>query len=313
MSRAVGIDVAQEWLDVAVYPGRAVERWATTPEALAQLAAHLVTLTPERIVLEATGGLEVPVLLALEAAQLPIVRVNPRWVRDFARSTGRLAKTDRLDAQVLAQYAATVTPPVRPLPDPTIRLLRALVTRRTQVVDILTAERHRLARTPAELIDSLERIITALTTERTALDQRVAALVETLPVVQERVRQLRSVPGIGPTIAATLAATLPELGQLPRTALAALAGVAPLNRDSGKQRGKRSTWGGRRPVRKALYMAALVGIRWNPTVRDFYQRLCAAGKPKKVALVACMRKLLTILNAMARHDTLWTMPQPAVA
>jgi transposase len=313
MGCSVGIDVAKDWLDVAFYPPQPLERWGTTPDALAGLCQRLQALVPDRVVLEATGGLEAEVVLALEEAGVPVVVTNPRLVRAHARSIGRLAKTDRLDAQVIAHYAAKLEPEIRPLPDATTRRLRALVLRRDQLTSMLTAERNRLARPKTTVVASVQRLLTAIEEERAVIEQELQAVLEASPLYQRQVRRLQSVPGIGPIIAVTLTACLPELGQVRRQPLAALAGVAPLNQDSGQRRGHATTWGGRRMVRKALYLAVLVGIRWNPCIQATYRQLLSRGKAKKVALVACMRKLLTILNAMVRQQTDWWYQIPEAA
>ena len=312
---AVGIDVAKAWLDVAVYPGGAAWRVRQEAEALAGLAAQLVALGPACVVLEATGGLELPVAGALGAAGLPVAVVNPRQVRDFARATGRLAKTDALDAGVLARFAAVVRPAARPLPDAAAQELGALVARRRQLSEMLQAERHRQAQAalPAAVRAELREHVAWLTGRLAQLDRDLAELVQRSPLWRARDDLLRGVPGVGPVLATTLLAELPELGALSRRQVAALAGVAPLNRDSGTLRGRRVTWGGRGPLRRVLYMATVAAVRCNPALRPAYQRLVAAGKPKKVALVACMRKLLTILNAMLKHATAWAPPAPAPA
>lgn len=304
----VGIDVAEAGMDVAVHEGNA---WhlETTPAGLAQVVAQVREVAPALVVLEATGGVEVPVVAALGGAGLPVVVVNPRQVRDFARSTGRLAKTDRLDARVLAHFGAAIRPPVRPLPDEASRELQALVARRQQVIAMLTAEKNRLRHAMPRVRSRIERTIAWLQRELEDLDRELQDFLRASPLWREREQLLRSVPGVGPNLASVLLARLPELGALSRRQIAALAGVAPFNRDSGTLRGKRTVWGGRAAVRAALYMGALVATRCNPVIRTFYLRLCAAGKPKKVGLTACMRKLLTILNAMVRAQRYWCVDQ----
>ena len=301
----VGLDVAKAHLDVAVHPTG--EQWqvANRPEAFAALVERLHALAPTLIVLEATGGYETPILSALAVAGLPVVAINPRQVRDFARALGILAKTDQLDATVLAHFADRVRPPVRPLPDEATAELAALLTRRRQLLDMLIAERHRLAQARPAVRQSLTQHIRWLEQRLRDLDDNLTTRIRHSPVWRAKEDLLRSVPGVGPILARTLLADLPELGRLSRRALAALVGVAPFNRDSGRLRGRRAIWGGRARVRAALYMAALVASRRNPLIGAFYQRLLAAGKPKKLALTACMHKLLTILNAMVRTRQPW--------
>lgn len=301
----VGIDVAKAALDVAVSP--TAERWtlAYTEREVAGLVRRLTGLHPALVVLEATGGLEGPLVGALATAGLPVVVVNPRQVRDFAKATGTLAKTDALDAAVLAHFAAAVRPTPRPLPDAATQTLAALVTRRRQLVEMLTAERNRLGSAPRVLRAEIQAHLTWLQRRLARLDTDLGQAIRTSPVWRVQDDLLRSVPGVGPVLSATLLASLPELGTLNRKAIAALVGVAPLNRDSGTLRGRRRVWGGRAAVRAVLYMGTLVAVRHNPVLRAFYQRLRAAGKLPKVALTACMRKLLTILNAMLKHQTRW--------
>lgn len=301
----VGIDVAKDKLDVAVRPN--AEQWVTpqTEEGLSALVARLGALRPALVVLEATGGYEWPVAAALATAGVPVAVVNPRQVRAFARGIGQLAKTDALDAQVLAHFAEVVQPMPRPLPEAQAQELSALVTRRRQLLAMLIAERQRLATALVAVRPHLNRHIRFLEAELSDLDQQLRDAVQASPLWREQEDLLRSAPGIGPTTALALLAEVPELGRLNRKKIAALVGVAPFPCDSGTLRGRRLVWGGRARVRSALYMATLVAVRHNPVLRAFYQRLCAAGKPKKVALTACMHKLLTILNAMLRHHTRW--------
>jgi transposase len=302
----VGIDVAKDQLQVALRPGG--EAWSVTNDqaGLRELVKRLAVSKPALIVLEATAGMEMPVAAALAAAGLPVVAVNPRQAREFARATGRLAKTDVIDAHVLAQFAEAVKPPLRPLPDAATQELNALVTRRHQLVEMLTAEKNRLAAAATKPVRAgIQEHIRWLERCLADIDRDLAETIRQTPVWREKDELFRSVQGVGPVLSTTLLAGLPELGALGRKEIAALVGVAPLNRDSGRFRGKRIVWGGRARVRGALYMATLVATRYNPVIRAFYQRLLAAGKPKKVALTACMRKLLTILNAMARHHTPW--------
>lgn len=301
----VGIDVAKSRLDVAVWPTGERRTIANDTTDIDKLTTWLQAQQPCLIVLEATGGYERAVLASLGTAGLPVAAVNPRQVRDFARAIGRLAKTDTLDAEVLSRFAEAVRPLPRPLPDAQADLLRALVTRRRQVVEMLTAERQRLASAQPPVQGLIQAHIAGLKQELAHLEKELDRTLRQSPLWRARERLLRSVPGVGPTVAAVLLAELPELGRIDRRQAAALVGVAPLNRDSGQYRGRRSVWGGRARVRATLYMAALVATRWNPVVKNCYQRLLASGKAKKVALVACMRKLLTILNAMLRDGTAW--------
>jgi transposase len=257
------------------------------------------------IVLGATGGLEVPLAGALAAAGLPVVVINPRQVRDFARATGQLAKTDRLDAQILARFAEAIRPPIRPVPDEQTQALAALVARRRQLIEMLTAEKNRMRLAARPMQKRVQAHVTWLEKELATINTDLTATMRESPVWREKEEVLRSVPGVGPVLTTTLFANLPELGTLTRKEVAALAGVAPFPRDSGTLKGRRAIWGGRAHVRAALYMAALVATRRNPVIRAFYQRLCQAGKAKKVALTACMRKLLTILNAMLKSGRPW--------
>ena len=301
----VGIDVSKEQLDVALRPSG--EQWAVThaERGITTLVRRLRRLTPTLVVLEATGGFELPLTGALAAAGLPVVVVNARQVRDFAKATGRLAKTDALDAAVLAQFAEAVRPPPRPLPDAATQALSALLTRRRQLLAMRTAEQNRVATAPPAVRREIQAHLAWLTRRLATLDDDLGRTIRESPVWREKDDLLQSVPGVGPGLARTLLAGLPELGTLTHKQVAALVGVAPLNRDSGTWRGRRMVWGGRAPVRAALYMSALVATRCNPVIRTFYQRLCAAGKAKTVALTACMHKLLTILNAMVKHRTPW--------
>jgi len=301
----VGIDVAKAKMDLAVHPSG--KRWSFTNDdrGISDAVSSLRALSPVLIVMEATGGIESPLVAALGVAGLPVVVVNPRQIRDFAKATGKLAKTDVLDAQVMAYFAATVQPKPRILPNAQSKEFAAILARRRQVIEMLTAERNRLSSARKVVRERIEAHIAWLEQELDSIGSELRSSVRRSPVWQEKDNLLRSVPGVGPVLSATLLADLPELGALNRRQIAALVGVAPLNRDSGNFRGKRSVWGGRAKVRPALYMGTLVAIRHNTVIRAFYQRLCGAGKEKKVALTACMRKLLTILNAMLKHRTLW--------
>jgi len=300
----VGIDVSKAQLDLALRPEGRFS--APNDEAgCAQVLERLRAVSPTLVVLEATGGLEIPLTGVLAAAGVPVVVVNPRQVRDFAKATGKLAKTDALDAQTLAHFAEVIRPELRPLPDEQTQALAAILARRRQLVEMLTAEKNRLASARPPVRKSLRTHITWLERELSHTDRDLAHAIRESPVWREKEELLQSAPGVGPVVTSTLLANLPELGTLTGKQIAALVGVAPFNRDSGTLRGTRTVWGGRAQVRAVLYMGTLVATRFNPVIRAFYQRLCAAGKPKKVALTACMRKLLIILNAMLKHRTPW--------
>ena len=300
-----GIDVSGSHLDMAVFPTGEERSFANDPKGIKSLKDRLVRLDSVLVVLEATGGLELPVVGELAAAGVQVVVVNPRQVRDFARATGKLAKTDALDAQVLARFGEAVKPPIRPLPDATLRELRALTTRRHQLMKMLTAERNRLRIASQRVQPQIKDHILWLKRQIKDMDKELRNSIRSSPLWRAQESLLRSAPGVGPVVSSVLLAQLPEMGTLNRYQISALVGVAPLNRDSGSLRGKRKVWGGRAPVRAALYMAALVATRHNPVIKAFYQRLLQAGKPKKVALTACIRKLLTILNVMVRDQRRW--------
>ena len=302
---AVGIDVAKARLDVAVQPTGATWTVPRSRGGLRRLQGRLQALRPTRIVLEASGGYERAVVATLAAAGLPVVVVNPRQTRDFARAHGVLANTDRIDAGVLARFAAEVRPPLRPQPSAAVQDLQDLSRRRRQLVTHRAAEQQRRRHDRAHLDLGFDPVAAALTAALAQVDRQLAALVQAEPTLRARAAWLRSIPGIGPVAAATLLAEVPELGVCSRQQVASLVGVAPFNRDSGAWRGRRSCWGGRAQVRTALYMAALTATRVNPSLRACYQRLIAAGKPAKVALVACMRKLLVLCNALCRQQTTW--------
>lgn len=302
---SVGIDVSKSVLDVSAYPSGNTWQVEYSAAGITALAEELAALGPAVVVVEATGGLEISLTAALGVAGLPVAVVNPRQVRDFARATGRLAKTDKLDAQVLAQFGTMVQPPARPLPDAQHRELQAMVTRRQQLIGMLTAEKNRLRRTTPRVRHQIEVHVLWLREQLREVDRDLEDFLRSSPLWQEDAKVLRSAPGVGPIVTATLIARLPELGSLNCKQIAALVGVAPFNRDSGTLRGKRTVWGGRGALRTALYMATLVATRHNPVLRAFYQRLCDAGKPKKVALTACMRKLLIILNSMIKNHRTW--------
>jgi transposase len=292
-------------LAVAVHGGDPPWTVPNTEGGWATLVAQPRPLAPARIVLEGTGGLERAVATTLAEAALPVVVVKPRQVRDFAKALGRRVKTDPVDARVLAHFAARVERPARGLPGAATRERQALVTRRRQVTAVLVAERNRRHRADPVVQPSLDRVIAQLVAERAALDAELRRRIAAEPPWRAQAALLRRVPGIGPVAVAALLAHLPELGDLERHAVAALVGVAPCNRDSGQHQGARSIGGGRASVRTPLYPAAVTAARCNPVIRPFYQRLLARGKPKEVALIACLRKLLTILNAMLRDGTTW--------
>src|SRR2546426_5027050 len=302
----VGVDVAKEQVDVAVRPSG--DRWRVVNDdtGVGALVARLRPLAPALVLCEATGGFERAAIAALAAAGLPVVVANPRQVRDFARATGQLAKTDQLDAAMLALFAERVRPTPRPLADEAARLLDAVLTRRRQLLEMLVAEKNRLGFAPKPLHRGIQAHIRWLERQLDDVTKELAGLIEASPVWRAQDDLLQSVPGVGPIVSYTLLGELPELGTLSHKQAAALAGVAPLARDSGTLRGKRMVWGGRASVRTALFMAVLCGRRWNPVLKVFYERLIAAGKPTKVALIACARKLLTILNAMMRDQSRWT-------
>jgi transposase len=301
----VGIDVSKDTLDIAVRPDG--ESWQTTntEEVFRELIARLWALEPVLIVIEATGGLERAVVSAMAQAHLPIALINPRQAREFARATGQLAKTDEIDAHDLAFFGEAVRPEVRPLPDAAVQALSALNARRQQLLEMLTAERNRLRTALPPARTSLREHIRWLEREKDKVESELQRHIDQNLTLRRKFTLLCSVKGVGPATSFALLSHLPELGRVSRKEIAALAGVAPFNRDSGRWRGKRTTWGGRASVRSALYMAALVASKHNPVIRAFYERLIDAGKPKKVALTACMRKLLVILNAMLKNGTLW--------
>lgn len=310
MSLYVGIDVSKATLDVAARTAAGpqpdfLESLPNTEDAIGRLVQRLRAAAPELIVLEATGGYERLVVAALGAAALPVIVVNPKNVRAFAKATGQLAKTDRLDAALLALFAERVRPELRTLPTPEAAVLTEQLVRRRQLVDMLTAEQNRRALLSATVGRRVDRHIAWLRRELHEVEADLQTQIEASPAWCARDTLLQSVPGVGPRTAYMLVGMLPELGTLSRQRIAALVGVAPFNQDSGRHRGERHISGGRATVRTTMYMAALVGVRWNPALRVFYLRLRANGKSAKVALVACMRKLLTMLNAMARTNTSW--------
>lgn len=308
----IGIDVSKARLDVVVRPSSEHFSVANDDAGWSDLRKRLLKLKPERIVLEPTGGFEAGVVQVLVAAKLPVIVVNARQVRNFAQATGRLAKTDRIDADVLAHFAEAIRPEIRPLPDAQLLELEALVNRRRQLVDMQATESKRKQTSPASVHASIDEVIEFLAKQVADIDDDMTKLIKKTPAWRETDELLRSTPGVGPVLSRTLVALVPELGKLTRKQIASLIGVAPFNNDSGRGKGKRTTWGGRAPVRAVLYMAALTARRCNPVITTLYERLVSSGKPPMVALVACMRKLLTILNAMKRDARVWT-PQLSTA
>lgn len=306
----VGIDVSKKQLDIADDLGKYEWSEKNNEAGINQLVAKLQQLKPTLIVVESTGGLELALLTALYEAKLPFARVHPGRVREFARSIGLLAKTDRLDAHLLARYAAAVKPPVTQLPSEEEQQLSALMTRRRQVIDMATAEKNRLGTAPKATQERIRDHIAWLEEELDRLNDDIDDFIDRLPTFRQKKEVLTSTPGIGPVTSAILLADLPELGVYSRQKIAALVGVAPFNKDSGRMRGKRRVKGGRANIRSVLYMATLSAIKYNPVIQTFYQQLCHRGKEKKVAIVACMRKLLTILNAMIRDNQPWREAKP---
>lgn len=310
----IGIDVSKQQLEVAAHESDYQFRCANKVSAFGELIAELIAWRPRLIVLEATGGLETRVVSALHTAGLPVVVVNPRQVRDFAKALGQLAKTDRLDARVLAHFAAAIKPPLRPIKAKEQQELDALIGRRGQLVEILADEKNRRASAASETVrEQINEHIDWLEDRIAELDQQIKALLQTSPRWQVKDQILQSVPGIGPVASFSMLADLPELGTLNRQQICKLVGVAPLNRDSGQQRGTRHIYGGRAGLRRVLYMAALTASRHNAVLKEFYQRLRANHKPFKVAITACMRKLLSIINVMIRDNTTWHIKDEPVS
>ena len=308
--RFVGIDVSKNCVDVHVRPDATAFICATDPDGLADLVNHLTALRPLLITMEASGGYETIIAAALAEADLPVAIVNPRQVRKFAGAIGKLAKTDAIDAGVIAHFAEAIRPTPKPMPDALMLRLRELLARRRQLVIMINAEKQRLGKAADKLAQrSFKTILRSLAAERARIDRAIDRLIEQSPMFCAKQDLLKSVPGIGDVVARTLIVELPELGTVDRHQIAALAGVAPMNRDSGRYRGKRHIQGGRVEVRAPLFMACLVAIRHNPPLRRFYRRLRDAGKPARLALVAVMRKLLTMLNAIIRDNKPWAHAQ----
>ena len=303
--RFIGIDVSKKQLDVAVRPDG--KSWSTGygEEEVNSLAKRLLDLAPTLIVLEATGGLETKLVSALAVVGLPVVVVNPRQMRDFAKATGKLAKTDAIDADVIAHFGEAIRPKVRPLKDEQTQLLTDLLARRRQLVEMLAAEKKRLQQSTKNVQKSIQQHIQWLEKRIKDMDGDLQKLIKETPIWAKRDKILQSTPGVGSVLSIALLGLVPELGLLNRGKIAALVGVAPFNCDSGEHKGKRKIWGGRASVRSVLYMAALSSVRHNPVIKKYYNRLIAAGKPFKVAITACMRKLLVILNSMVKSQTVW--------
>ena len=301
----VGIDVSKDTLDVCVYPTQDTFRVPNSPDGVDELIKRLKPIKPRLVVFEATGGYETLAVSSLSAAGLPVVVVNPRQIRDFAKSIGRLAKTDVIDAGVIAHFASAVRPELRPMKDSASQELTGLVTRRRQIVGMIVAETNRLQAATRRNRRDIQRHIRWLQKRQAQIDDEIKREIKNGPLWRTTDHILQSAPGVGPATSSMLISCVPELGQLNNKKIACLIGVAPLNRDSGRYKGRRTIWGGRAQVRSVLYMSALSAIQYNPVIRQFYQRLTEAGKCFKVAIVACMRKLLIILNAMVRDQTKW--------
>ncbi len=300
-----GIDVSKDRLDLAVRPSGETRNYPNNQKGISELIAFLKGINPARIVVEATGKLELPLVRALSMQQMPVVVINPKQARDFAKATGTLAKTDRIDAHILARFAETLKPELRPLKSEETERLQELVTRRRQLVEMLTAEKNRLNTARGWARKDIKGSIQSLEKRIDKINKELDDIIRQSPMWREKSKILKSVPGVGPILAMTLLSELPELGTLTGKQIASLVGVAPVNHDSGSFHGRRSIYGGRRSVRAALYMGNLAATRFNPVIGSFYERLLATGKKSKVALVACMRKLLVILNAMIKNNTSW--------
>jgi transposase len=300
-----GIDVSKDNLDVCLLPSGASQRLSNNESGCAELAKILIDSNPSRVIFESTGGLEMLAVGILSAASLPVVVVNPRQIRDFAKACGLLAKTDKLDAKVIALFGQRIEPEIRPLKDEATQNLSALISRRRQLVDMQTAEKNRLSVAPKALHPGITKHIEWLEEQIASLDEDISGSIQSSPVWKVKEQILTSVKGIGPVTASTLLAALPELGSVSRHKISALAGLCPYNHDSGKHKGKRAIWGGRAAVRSVLYMATMAAARFNPIIKAFYERLRKAGKLHKVAITASMRKLLVILNAMLRDNRQW--------
>ena len=301
----IGVDVSKDLLDVKVLPSEQTQQFSNDAPGVKNLITFVKKINPQLIVFESTGGLEMPAVSGLIENHLPVVVVNPRQVRDFAKAIGRLAKTDSIDADTIARFARDIRPEVRPVKDEHTQLLSALNARRRQIVDMLVAEKNRLYTAPKPNMKSIQKHIQWLERSLEDINQDIDKTIKKSPTWRENDRILQSFKGVGPVVSASLLCDLPELGTLNRKKIATLVGVAPLNCDSGRFRGRRRIKGGRANLRRKLYMAAVASLRHNPAIKDFYDRLIDAGKPPKLALTACMRKILTILNAMMKNRTYW--------
>lgn len=301
----IGIDISKDFLDVAFLPGGEKRQYPNDEEGIAKLLTGLAKLPVELVVMEPTGGFEVPVAAALSSEGIAVAVVNARQIKEYAKATGRLAKTDAIDALVMAEFASVIKPPARPLRDEEAKKIKAMVSRRRQLLEMMTAEKNRRSIARMHLKGSIQSHIDWLKQELDELDGTLRKMIEESPAWRVQDNLLQSIPGVGKVLSLTILAELPELGKLNRRQIAALVGVAPYNRDSGRMRGKRTIWGGRASIRNVLYMATLASTRYNPVISDFYRRLVERGKEKKVALVACMRRLLTIMNAILKHEIPW--------
>lgn len=304
-SSYLGMDVGKDWLDLAEWGKDTVKRFPNSPSGVEELLVHLQLINPELVVVEATGGYEQLAVQAMYTGNIPVSVANPTRVRAFAKAKGTLAKTDFIDAAVIAEYGFKIKPDQKLAKSEEEIRLRAMISRRVQLVDFRKAELNRLSTAHMSIKDGIEVHLRWLDSQIEELESDIQSLIQQLPDFQEHVALLEGIPGVGPVTAATVLAEMPELGQVNRQQIAALAGLAPFNRDSGKKRGKRRVFGGRKRVRRVLYMACLSAITWNPVIRSLYERLIAEGKPFKVAMTACMRKMLTIMNAMARDGKAW--------
>ena len=300
-----GIDISKDYLDIAILPARETNRYPNDEKGIEELVSSLKHLPLEGIVIEPTGGYEAPIAAALSSEKLPVSIVNARQIRDYAKATGKLAKTDRIDALIMAEFAERIKPSLRPLKSEETEEFKAIINRQRQLKDMITAELNRKTMAPKPLKANIQAHIDWMKKELNDLDKDLKQRIETSPVWKVKDNLLQSIPGVGIILSTTVLGHLPELGNLNRRQIAALVGVAPFNRDSGYMKGNRSIWGGRATVRKVLYMATLVSTRFNPVIKEFYVSLVGRGKAKKVAIVACMRRLLTIMNAILKSGRVW--------